>query len=88
VLELMEEELVAVVGARGKHDRERTVVRQGHEAGEVTLGGRPVRVERPRVRSTDRSSEVPLRTVLPTDVVNAADRVAERAVWSGAVVGA
>ena len=42
--ELMEEEVVEVVGAKGKHDRERVAVRHGHEAGEVTLGGRRVGV--------------------------------------------
>ncbi len=60
--ELMEEEVVDVVGAKGKHDPERTAVRHGHEAGEVTLGGRRVGVERPRVRSADGRSEVRLRT--------------------------
>ncbi len=60
--ELMEEEVVEVVGAKGKHDPERVAVRHGHEAGEVTLGGRRVAVERPRVRSADGSSELPLAT--------------------------
>src|SRR2546423_2126892 len=31
--ELMEEEVVGVVGAKGKHDRERVALRHGHEAG-------------------------------------------------------
>ena len=60
--ELMEEEVVEVVGAKGKHDRERVAVRHGHEAGAVTLGGRRVAVERPRIRSADRSSEFSLAT--------------------------
>ena len=60
--ELMEEEVVDVVGARGKHDLERTAVRHGHESGEVTLGGRRVGLERPRVRSADGRAEVRLRT--------------------------
>jgi putative transposase len=47
--ELLEEEVVEVVGAKGKHDPKRTAVRHGHESGEVTLGGRRVAVERPRV---------------------------------------
>jgi putative transposase len=58
----MEEEAVEVVGVKGKHDPERVAVRHGHEAGEVTLGGRRVGVERPRVRSADGSSELPLTT--------------------------
>jgi putative transposase len=60
--ELMEEEVSDVVGPRGKHDLERTAVRHGHESGEVTLGGRRVQVERPRVRSADGSEEVGLAT--------------------------
>ena len=60
--ELMEEEVDDVVGPKGKHDSERTAVRHGREAGEVTLGGRRVAVERPRVRSADGRSELPLET--------------------------
>ena len=60
--ELLEEEVVEVVGAKGKHDPERTAVRHGHEAGEVTLGGRRVAVERPRVRSADGRAELRLQT--------------------------
>jgi putative transposase len=41
--ELMEEEVTAVVGLKGKHDPDRSAVRHGHEAGEVKLGGRRVR---------------------------------------------
>lgn len=60
--ELMEEEVAEVVGPKGKHNPERTTVRHGHETGEVTLGGRRVQVERPRVRSADGAEEVPLQT--------------------------
>ena len=45
--ELMEEEVVEVVGAKGKHDPDRVAVRHGHESGEVTLGGRRVRGRAP-----------------------------------------
>jgi putative transposase len=60
--ELMEEEVDEVVGPKGRHDPARTAVRHGHEAGEVTLGGRRVAVERPRVRSADGAQEVALQT--------------------------
>jgi putative transposase len=60
--DLMEEEVCEVVGPRGKHDPDRSAVRHGHEGGEVTLGGRRVAVERPRVRSADGMSELPLQT--------------------------
>ncbi len=60
--ELLEEEVDDVVGRRGKHDPERAAVRHGHESGEVTLGGRRVQVERPRVRSADGRHEIGLQT--------------------------
>ena len=60
--ELMEEEVDEVVGPKGRHDADRVAVRHGHEAGAVTLGGRRVPVERPRVRSADGQAELPLAT--------------------------
>jgi putative transposase len=60
--ELMGEEVDDVVGPKGKHNAERTAVRHGHEDGAVALGGRRVEVRRPRVRSADGESEVPLLT--------------------------
>ena len=56
--ELLEEEVDEVVGPRGKRDFDRSAVRHGRESGEVTLGGRRVQVERPRVRAADGSREV------------------------------
>src|SRR5215216_7333614 len=60
--ELIEAEVDEVVGARGKHIPERTAVRHGHDAGEVTLGGRRVPVSRPRARTADGEREVELGT--------------------------
>jgi putative transposase len=40
VHELMELEVDEVVGPKGKHDRDRTAKRHGHEDGSMTLGGR------------------------------------------------
>ncbi len=60
--ELMAEEVDEVVGPKGRHDLDRTAVRHGQEGGEVTLGGRRVPVERPRVRAADGSGEVRLAT--------------------------
>src|SRR5215210_5709750 len=60
--ELMEAEVDEVVGPKGKHDRDRSAVRHGHDDGEVTLGGRRVPVERPRARSADGEHEVELET--------------------------
>ena len=60
--ELMEEEVDEVVGPKGRHDPSRVAVRHGHEVGEVTLGGRRLSVERPRVRSADGQAELLLQT--------------------------
>jgi putative transposase len=62
LVELMEDEVEEVVGAKGKHNPERTAVRHGREDGEVTLGGRRVAVKHPRVRSADGEAEVELQT--------------------------
>ena len=55
---LMEADVAALAGPRGRHDPGRTAVRHGREAGSVTLGGRRVPVQRPRVRATDGSGEL------------------------------
>ena len=60
--ELMAAEVDEVVGPKGKHDPDRSAHRHGSENGSVTLGGRRVAVERPRVRSVDGETEVPLRS--------------------------
>ena len=60
--ELMAEEVKDVCGPRGKHDPDRVVYRHGSDEGEVTLGGRRVQVQRPRMRTKDGECEVPVRT--------------------------
>ncbi len=60
--ELMAEEVEDVCGPRGRHDPDRTAYRHGTDDGEVTLGGRRVPVERPRMRTKDGEQEVPCRT--------------------------
>jgi putative transposase len=60
--ELMAEEVDDVVGPKGRHDVDRAAVRHGHETGQVTLGGRRVPMQRPRVRATDGSGEVAMTT--------------------------
>ena len=57
---LMEADVTALAGAKGKHDEARTAVRHGHERGSVTLGGRRVPVTRPRVRAAEGSAELPV----------------------------
>jgi putative transposase len=59
---MMEEEVDDIVGPKGEHNPDRVAVRHGHDDGEVTLGGRRVEVRRPRARTADGESEVPLQT--------------------------
>lgn len=60
--QLMEADVAAACGPRGRHDPDRTATRHGRERGSVTLGGRRVPVTRPRVRAVDGSGEVPVPT--------------------------
>ena len=62
VHELMEREVVEVVGPRGKHDPDRIAKRHGHEEGSMTLGGRRVPVSRPRIRTADDEHELPVQS--------------------------
>ena len=58
--EFMAAEVTELAGPKGKHDPARSASRHGVEQGSVTLGGRRLPIERPRVRSADGSTEVPL----------------------------
>src|SRR5437867_2099390 len=60
--ELLAADVDRLVGPKGRHNPDRTAVRHGSEPGQVTLGGRRVRVDRPRVRSADGTREVPVPT--------------------------
>jgi transposase-like protein len=60
VHDLMEAEVTEVVGPKGRHDRDRTAKRHGHEDGSMTLGGRRVPVSRPRIRTADDEHELPV----------------------------
>jgi putative transposase len=55
---IMEQDVAAVCGPKGRHDPQRTATRHGHERGSVTLGGRRVAVTRPRMRAADGSGEL------------------------------
>jgi putative transposase len=57
---LMEEDVTAQCGSKGRHDPTRSVTRHGHGAGSVTLGGRRVPVARPRMRASDGCGELPV----------------------------
>jgi hypothetical protein len=59
--ELMTEEVEEVCGLTGEWDPDRVAFRHGTDDGEVTLGGRRVAVNRPRMRTKDGTAEFRLR---------------------------
>jgi len=58
--QLMEADVTAACGPRGRHNPDRVASRHGTDRGSVTLGGRRVPVARPRVRATDGTGELPV----------------------------
>jgi transposase-like protein len=58
---MLEEDRIRLCGPRYVHDRDRQASRAGHAEGELAMGGRRIRVRRPRVRGAD-GREVPLET--------------------------
>jgi putative transposase len=59
---LLDADVERLVGPKGRHQPGRVAVRHGTQPGRVTLGGRRVRVDRPRVRSADGTGELALPT--------------------------
>jgi putative transposase len=59
---LLEADVQRLVGPKGRHQPDRVAVRHGTQPGRVTLGGRRVRVDRPRVRRADGTAELSLPT--------------------------
>jgi putative transposase len=56
---MLDAEITAACGPKGRHDPDRAAVRHGTGRGSVVLGGRRVPVTRPRARTVD-GHEVPL----------------------------
>jgi putative transposase len=59
---LLDADVDRLAGPKGRHDPDRAAVRHGTQPGKVTLGGRRVRVDRPRVRTADGTQELPIPT--------------------------
>jgi transposase-like protein len=57
---LLEDERTELCGERYRHDADRRAMRAGHAPGELVMGGRKVRVSRPRARTADGSEELTL----------------------------
>jgi putative transposase len=70
---MLAEDVARLVGPKGRHNRARNAVRHGSEPGQVTLGGRRVRIRRPRVRAADGTREVAVPTYqafAPTELLD------------------
>ena len=70
---MLAEDVARLVGPKGRHLPERTAVGHGSELGQVTLGGRRVRVRRPRVRTADGTGELAVpsyQTFAATDLLD------------------
>jgi putative transposase len=59
---LLEADVERLAGSKGRHNPTRAAVRHGTQPGKVTLGGRRVRADRPRVRTADGAHELSLPT--------------------------
>jgi transposase-like protein len=60
--QLLQSEVSEVAGPKGKHDPNRRAVRHGSDPSKLPLGGRMIEVDKPRVRASDGSREIPLET--------------------------
>jgi hypothetical protein len=59
---LLDADVQRLAGPKGRHQPDRAAIRHGTQPGKVTLGGRRVRVDRPRVRTADGTRELALPT--------------------------
>src|SRR5262245_34595363 len=57
---LLEDERTQLCGERYRHDAECRGMRAGYAPGELVMGGRKVRVSRPRARTADGAEELAL----------------------------
>jgi len=80
---LLEDERTQLCGERYRHDAERRATRAGHAPGELVMGGRKVRVCRPRARTADGRKEMEL----PSWRVFAMQDPLEREAYEKMVVG-
>jgi putative transposase len=59
---MMDEDVTALAGPKGKHDPNRVGYRHGTEGTSVVLSGQRVAIQRPRVRSKNGTGELPIET--------------------------
>ena len=57
---LMEQDVEAVAGPKGKHNPDRTAYRHGSQKTSIPMGSQRIDIERPRVRSLETKQELPI----------------------------
>ena len=61
--QLLEKEVEAYAGVKGKHEPDRKAYRHGTEKTKVVMGGQKMAAQRPRVRSLETNGELPLKVL-------------------------
>jgi putative transposase len=80
---LLEDEVTRLCGRRYERRPDRTHTRYGHQRGTAALAGQKIAIERPQVRRTDGSGEVPLETYAHLQAPDAMPRAAPRRMVRG-----
>lgn len=60
LMAMMEQDVAAVAGPKGKHDPDRTAFRHGYQDTTVPMGNQRLAIKRPRVRDITRNRELPI----------------------------
>lgn len=60
LMTLMNQDVEAVAGPKGKHDPTRTAYRHGSQATTIPMGSQRLAIKRPRVRSKETNQELPI----------------------------
>jgi len=60
LMTMMNQDVEAVAGPKGRHDPNRTAYRHGSQATTIPMGNQRLAIERPRARSIDTNQELPI----------------------------
>ena len=60
LLQMMEQDVEAVAGPKGKHNPKRTAYRHGSQKTSIPMGSQRIDIERPRVRSLESKEKLPI----------------------------
>ncbi|NSW92977.1 MAG: transposase [Firmicutes bacterium] len=83
---MLEDEVASYAGEKGRHDPSRTAYRHGYEKVGVVLGGQKIAVQKPRVRTKDGSTELPIETLIQFQREDALNNAALQRILHGVSV--